>query len=323
MRDEDFTVSYNLRLIFSAMLNRMLGTHTELHSEPQRMIVLGAGFGRTGTSSLLSALEKLGLRAYHMREGVVRTPGHAVLWADLARLDSSAKTNSTAIQETRGRLFELMARDGFNATTDFPACLLTAELLKRYPEARVVLSVRASGEVWADSVLSTIARFRPILSYPPYTFASLSSDFLSIDSYVWSTIGAPVDPSTGYPRRPDLAAAHDAWIAEMKRTIPRDQLLVHQAKDGWAPLCAFLSPANPIIRSSCDAILASGEAYPHVNDAALMQRVQLALKVIKVAFWTAPLLVIFMCVLFRRGRAHDSASKGRGTKARNRPRKAE
>ncbi|HNS88382.1 MAG TPA: sulfotransferase, partial [Parvularculaceae bacterium] len=37
------------------------------------------------------------------------------------------------------------------------------------------------------------------------------------------------------------------------RTIPKDRLLVFEAKDGWAPLCAFLGKPVP------------SEPYPRVN----------------------------------------------------------
>ena len=46
------------------------------------------------------------------------------------------------------------------------------------------------------------------------------------------------------------------WVDTVKKTVPKDQLLIHEAKDGWEPLCKFLEvevPANP---------------YPRVNDTA-------------------------------------------------------
>ena len=52
-------------------------------------------------------------------------------------------------------ILDKIARDGFNATTDIPPCLLYRKMLRRYPEARVVLTVRSSGAAWARSVLGT------------------------------------------------------------------------------------------------------------------------------------------------------------------------
>jgi hypothetical protein len=296
---DKLTVLGNLRTLFAGMAQSSLGLQTErpFSSPPQPMVVLGAGFGRTGTSSLVIALRRLGLNTYHMREGVVESPGHGELWAKW--VDAHNNNNPIAIQAATEALVEIMARDGFNATSDFPACLLTAELFQRYPNARVVVGVRASGGAWADSVLSSIARFRPILSVPPWPWVRPVRNFLKLDKFIWSRIGASVDPSTGSPRRAELAAAHDTWIADVKRMIPQDQLLIHQPKDGWGPLCAFVSPASPAIRSACDGILASNEAYPHVNDTPLMQRVQLAIKAITLACWLAPLLALYLLVRAR------------------------
>ncbi|MGZ3460683.1 MAG: sulfotransferase, partial [Archangium sp.] len=48
------------------------------------MKLIGAGFGRTGTSSLQAALQDLGLNpCYHMRE-VMRQPEHLALWTEAA-----------------------------------------------------------------------------------------------------------------------------------------------------------------------------------------------------------------------------------------------
>ena len=52
-----------------------------------------------------------------------------------------------------------------------------------------------------------------------------------------------------------LAALFEAWNAKVKETVPPERLLVFQAKDGWGPLCAFLSVPVP------------EEPYPNVNDA--------------------------------------------------------
>jgi len=42
----------------------------------------------------------------------------------------------------------------------------------------------------------------------------------------------------------------------VKRSVPADRLLVHSAKEGWAPLCEFLGLPIP------------DGPYPRVNDAA-------------------------------------------------------
>ena len=43
-------------------------------------------------------------------------------------------------------IVDILARDGYNATADFPSIVLHQEFLQRYPEARVVLTVRNSND---------------------------------------------------------------------------------------------------------------------------------------------------------------------------------
>lgn len=50
-----------------------------------------------------------------------------------------------------------------------------------------------------------------------------------------------------------LARAFEAHTAAVRATIPASQLLVYQAKEGWAPLCEFLGvpvPATEYPRSN-------------------------------------------------------------------------
>ena len=54
-------------------------------AQPQPLKVISAGLGRTGTSSLKNALRRLGLKPYHMADGVFETEGHFDLWMDYTR----------------------------------------------------------------------------------------------------------------------------------------------------------------------------------------------------------------------------------------------
>jgi hypothetical protein len=35
------------------------------------------------------------------------------------------------------------------------------------------------------------------------------------------------------------------WVEEVKATVPKDRLLVFEAKQGWKPLCEFLNLPEP------------------------------------------------------------------------------
>ena len=104
----------NLLKSSAAMLAGGRGSST---SAKQPLKVVAAGLGRTGTASLKEALTKLGLKTYHMKDGVMDTPGHMELWSEHAAKmmqGESGKASANAIMDK-------MAEDGFNATTDIPS----------------------------------------------------------------------------------------------------------------------------------------------------------------------------------------------------------
>ncbi len=74
--------------------------------------IIGAGFGRTGTMSMKTALEQLGYPCYHMVECFPKGPAHWKLW-------EQAGTGAAEWDA----IFE-----GFTATVDFPACTSYAAL---------------------------------------------------------------------------------------------------------------------------------------------------------------------------------------------------
>ena len=89
--------------------------------------VIGAGLGRTGTLSLKVALEELGFGpCYHMIE-LFGHPEHVELW------EAASEGKPVDWEGLFG---------GYRATTDWPACSFYRELMQRYPDARVILTVR-------------------------------------------------------------------------------------------------------------------------------------------------------------------------------------
>ena len=100
--------------------------------------VIGAGLGRTGTLSLKVALEELGFaRCYHMSEVIAHLQD--------ARVWDAAARGEPVDWET---LFQ-----GYQAAVDWPSCSFYEELMRHYPDAKVVLTVR-DPERWYDSALS-------------------------------------------------------------------------------------------------------------------------------------------------------------------------
>src|ERR671918_1069687 len=94
--------------------------------------VVGAGLPRTGTASLVVALEYLlGGRSYHMRV----IPGHPFdLGPGWNLALSGGKPDWDALL------------DGYIAAVDWPASMFWRELSGAYPDALVLLSVREDAE---------------------------------------------------------------------------------------------------------------------------------------------------------------------------------
>lgn len=179
--------------------------------------VIGAGLSRTGTMSLKLALEQLGFGpCYHMTE-FFQHPDHQALW------DRAA--DGEAVD------FELMFKD-FAATTDTPANVFYAELAARYPDAKVVLSVR-DPEAWFESITNSILKpgSEAMMGQTPRTGL--------FGRIYWRTFG-------GHERdRAYMVDYFNRWTAEVTAAIPAERLLVYDCREGWAPLCVFLGVPAP------------------------------------------------------------------------------
>ena len=131
--------------------------------------------------------------------------------------------------------------EGYNAMVDYPGAAYWRELAAYWPEAKVLHTTRDPDQ-WFTSTQATI--FRPGSPTGPMKpfFESFTRAFGEhIHDRDWMT---------DYFRRHDEA---------VRREIPAERLLVYQAGQGWAPLCAFLGVAVP------------DEPYPSENNTAEFQ----------------------------------------------------
>jgi Sulfotransferase domain len=286
---------------------------SEKKKEP--VLIIGAGLWRTGTSSFVAAMDRVGVKSYHMSRGVMETPGHAELWAKHSELVLSNHHGNIGLVD---EIIDRMAMDGFNATADGPSCIIFKELMDRYPNAKVVLTVKSKGgEAWAESVQNTIDRIIMMFDHIPWRWIPLISSVKAINAFCDFTIGAalPQQQQNGdIKNKPSdqktLTASYNAWVEHVKTTVPEEKLLVFQPEDGWAPLCEFISPLSPAIEDACQKVLLSGESYPNVNDTAHFRRTLTVLSVITCLFEYAPpllLLVFAVCfVIWRKGQLDKS-----------------
>ncbi|HEX3347232.1 MAG TPA: sulfotransferase [Acetobacteraceae bacterium] len=187
--------------------------------------VIGVGFGRTGTLSLKLALEQLGFGpCYHM-VSVIHTPGAAEHWAAAAA----------------GRAVDWpTVFDGYQSTTDWPACDYWRELIAQWPAAKVILTLR-DPDSWFRSTQETI-------------FSNING-MMAQESALGRTMRAIITGNFGGDAhdRATCIAAFERHNAEIRRSIRPDQLLVFEVAEGWAPLCGFLGvpvPTEPFPRTN-------------------------------------------------------------------------
>lgn len=214
--------------------------------------VIGAGFGRTGTESLKIALEQLGFgKCYHAFEIL---PEHLPEWKKLQRGEIPD--------------YDLLF-NGFQSCTDFPAALYYKELIKQYPNAKVVLTVR-DPEKWYDSASKTIFRRLPDFILALIRFFGLFLKGAQVFPDIHIQIGDLIREDLFKGRindREHTISIFNVWNEEVKKTVPADRLLVFEVKDGWESLCNFLGVPVP------------STPFPHSNDGATFEK-KIAKKVI-------------------------------------------
>jgi hypothetical protein len=195
--------------------------------------VIGAGLPRTSTLSLKLALEQLGFGpCFHMTE-MIAHPELMTLWAD--KLTGKSLDWDDVLK-------------GYHSITDGPGCFVYKELMERYPDAKVILSLRTA-ESWWESALATVMS----ANSPANRKVNLpnAEEFMEKMQIVLQAAGGGIkwDGSD----REGAIAAFERHNAEVQRFVPKERLLVFKAEDGWEPLCRFLGAPVP------------GTPYPRTN----------------------------------------------------------
>lgn len=222
--------------------------------------VIGAGFGRTGTTSLLKALGILGLGpCYHMRVAMTR-PGHGKFWI-------RAKAGEPVDYR---RFFR-----GYRSAVDWPTCEFYRELMALYPDAKVLLTVR-DPDAWYDSMRETLWVVRGAL---PWWYSR--SIVRMHEAVFWQSRF-----NGEFTNRERTIEVYLSHIAEVRRTVPPGRLLEFRIEEGWAPLCRFLDVPVP-----------EGVSFPCANDRALFRKLLLALRIVE---WAVPVLVVLGAVCLAR-----------------------
>ncbi|MGH8111599.1 MAG: sulfotransferase family protein [Rhodanobacteraceae bacterium] len=204
--------------------------------------IIGAGYGRTGTMSICTALNQLGFPCYHMFEVLENKDNKSHL--DFWRKVANAPADKQQDWET------VFAK--YTAAVDNPACSVWRELIAAYPEAKVLLSLHPGGaEAWYESTLATIYFTESLWQFKVLEVATPFARKLGdmCHKLIWQRAhrGSMND-------RAKAIAEYHQHVADVQAAVPPDRLLVFTVNEGWKPLCDFIGAPVP------DA------PFPRVND---------------------------------------------------------
>ena len=133
----------------------------------------------------------------------------------------------------------------YRATVDWPSCNLWVELADIFPDAKIILTLR-DADAWYDSIMNTI--------YLSSSMRAKSDDATERASGEWAmeiiwdrVFDGKMDD------RAHVTNVFNEHNNKVIRQVPKDRLLVFEAKSGWDPLCEFLGQPVPEVD------------YPRVN----------------------------------------------------------
>lgn len=211
--------------------------------------VVGSGLGRTGTKSMQSALNMLGVGPCHHMVEVFAHPETMQLWVDAG----AGQPN-----------WDLIFKD-YQSMVDYPGAAYWKQLADHYPDAKVLHTVR-DPDKWFDLTQATI--------FAPQSSARAEGD--SIQARFFESFMGPMRANLA-----DRAFMTDYFRAHteaVKAAIAPERLLVFEVGEGWERLCKFLGVPVPAesypsenstaefqarVRAQIEAAKARGQAAPH------------------------------------------------------------
>lgn len=164
------------------------------------------------------------------------------------------------------QLREHFVSGGYVASCDYPSCLFWKQQLEAFPDAVVVHGTRSS-DSWVTSVLETIFSINDDNPAQPVGIHLLHLLMpFKVGRPMARMLNAVLAPQLrGDYTRGGLARTFASWEAFVRAECPPEKLLMHEAKDGWEPLCKHLGLPVPAV------------PYPRINDGDEMKRIILAM----------------------------------------------
>jgi hypothetical protein len=175
---------------------------------------------------------------------------------------------------------------GYAACVDFPAAKFWKDILKAYPNAKVVMTTR-SAESWFNSCKDTVFTGNP---HSPYQ--SFGQWILNFVSPFHMRVGALTVKLAekdflvdGDYSKENCIRVFENWKQDVIDSCPKDKLLVFDVKHGWEPLCKFLNVPIPDV------------PFPNVNETASFKKATRRDNMIGTSIFVAFLAIVISLAL--------------------------
>ncbi|CAK8689431.1 unnamed protein product [Clavelina lepadiformis] len=193
------------------------------------MKVICAGAPKTGTKSIARALRILGYNSVYDVEEAIEFGFEE--WEDLMKNR----------QPDMKVLLDTVYSNNVEAVVDMPHSYFFDKFLERWPDAKVILSIRDEDE-WFRSFKEMLERTNKQYSY----FSWLRSFSPSLNRLIgWNLWLFKVTMGIETPN----AFIWKTWYRRhnkfVQATVPPKKLLEYHIEEGWAPLCKFLDKPIP------------------------------------------------------------------------------
>jgi len=183
------------------------------------MKLINTGLGRTGTTSLKAALEMLGIAPVFHAPDLFTNTKYLDVW-------EAACEGQTIDWRTFFADYEV---------ADWPVAFFYKEIIKAYPEAKVMITVRDPEEwfknfkaVW-QQVLSINLPIPRLQRLRRFIRLRMMEEFFE---------GKGNDKA-------QMVCFFENYVEGVKEFVPADKLLVYNVTEGWEPLCEFLEVDVP------------------------------------------------------------------------------
>lgn len=188
------------------------------------------------------AMKQLGyVDTYHMMSASIENPPDSLMWRDAfaAKYDNGPPFTKENWDQLLGHC---------QAICDWPSVAFAKELIEAYPEAKVILTTREVNSWHASTMRTVYWRVTdPEIQWLQY-FSWGAGFYYPMLRKFFDTFFEGDFESRGK----EIYLRH---YNDVRRMVPKENLLEFNITEGWEPLCDFLGESIP-----------AGRKFPHVND---------------------------------------------------------